>query len=1043
MQPAQYVHETPIMSIQPLPPAVIAQIKSSIVITSLNAVICELAKNSLDAGSTKLDISVDYAKGGCVVEDNGVGIPPSEFRDGGGLGMLHHSSKLNSNTLLHGRKGAFLASLAAVALLTITSHHHKHHSHNSVGMHKSQVISRQTPTPSHQHLFNTEHGTRVTVRDLFGNMPVRVKQRAISAEKYRGNNKDWEELKRSIALLLLSWPEPVAVTVREVGTLQKIVIRLPPAPPNKKPSNPKVCSILSQAAIVNPDETSSWVEVSASTEQLKVWGSISLDPSATKNVQFLSFGIQPLLPADTQSIIHVEINRLFANSAFGNEDEVEELDDSERQRRKNDARYKSDAYTNRELKGVKKGVEKWPMFYINIRQRTASQASQGLEVDDVLDDKGSNLGIILELLQAMISEFLTRHHFRPKNRRKVHFVQDTQGSSNESPRAVRASAHSHEVTEIERPASVPTSSRHPKSKRQKSAFSNRTSSPLLSGDLSGTNIKLPSFRRTSAPPESPFENWSKVKKGNAVLTSNPYKQSSDPEPRITESGQVVAKSSSNSTSKSMAQKSKEPPLLSSTGKIIRRPFADVESATFPRTLTNSTSATKQVQSSPQNQMPLIDHSGDDEIVEWINPTTKVKSWVNRRTGHTVLARPQSKSSLSYRPLLSEGPAFSRSNIQTAIDTSTDEPSPWLKRLLEKWDNPVFASAQLSIPQVSIDEFAETTRHMIHGHQHVCTQIDIDRALKDSSRINGRISKQALRNAEVISQVDNKFILVKLNNSHSNASRPDENEILVIIDQHAADERIRIENLLEELCSPNPNGSEAGILTTALEKPIHFEISSREIELLRTHRQHFSRWGILLALPPFGALPQHTEKSKGKTLQKITVTSLPPGITERCKSDPRLLIDLIRTEAWKCEEKPTIPSLPNENENANEKEEQPTWFKQIHTCPRGILDLLNSRACRSAIMFNDPLTREQCEGLVRALARCVFPFMCAHGRPSLVPLVGLGVGGLRFGEGGCGDRGVGEKRGFGEVFRVWRGCSLLCVRMDGRVWFLWLGWVLGV
>ncbi|CAG8981890.1 hypothetical protein HYALB_00013563 [Hymenoscyphus albidus] len=1002
MQPAQYVHETPIMSIQPLPPAVIAQIKSSIAVTSLNGVICELVKNSLDAASTKLDISVDYAKGGCVVEDNGVGIPPSEFRDGGGLGKLHcpehqanvgtlDSSKLNSKTLLHGRKGAFLASLAAVALLTITSHHHKHHSHNSIAMHKSEVISRQTPTPSHQHLLNTDHGTRVTVRDLFGNMPVRVKQRAITAEKYRGNNKHWEELKRSIALLLLSWPEPVAVTIREVGTLQKIVIRLPPAAPNKKPSIPK-------AAIVNPDETSSWVEVSASTDQLKVWGSISLDPLATKNVQFLSFGIQPLLPADTQSLIHVEINRLFANSAFGNEDEAEELDDSERQRRKNDARYKSDGYTNRELKGVKKGVEKWPMFYINIRQRTVSQTSQGLDVDSVLDDKGSNLGIILELLQAMISEFLTRHHFRPKNRRKVRFDPDTKGSSNESPQAERASAHSHEITEIERPASVPTRSRHSKSKRQKSGFSNRTSSPLHSGDLSGTNIKLPSFRRTSAPPESPFENWSKVKKGNAVLSSNPYKQISDPEPRTIESGQVVAKPSSNSTPKSTAQKSKQPPLLSSTGKIIRRPFADVESATFPRTLTSSTSATKQLQSSPQNQIPLIDHSSDDDIVEWINPTTKVKSLVNRRTGHTVPARPQSKSSLPPRPMLSEGPAFSRSNIQREIDTSTEEPSPWLKTLLEKWDNPVFASAQLPIPQVSIDEFAETTRHMIHGHQHVCTQIDIDRALKDSSGINGRISKQALLNAEIISQVDNKFILVKLNTSHSNASQSDENEMLVIIDQHAADERIRIENLLEELCTPNPNCSEAGILTTTLEKTIHFEISSREIELLRTHRQHFSRWGILLALPPFGSLPQSTEKSKGKTLQKITVTSLPPGITERCKSYPRLLIDLIRTEAWKCEEKTTIPYLPkNENENENENEEQPTWFKQIHTCPRGILDLLNSRACRSAIMFNDPLTREQCEGLVSRLAGCVFPFMCAHGRPSLVPLVGLGVGGLVLGE----------------------------------------------
>lgn len=77
------------MSIQPLPPDVIAQIKSSISITSLNGVICELVKNSLDAGATKLDISVDYSRGGCFVEDDGLGILPFEFGTDGHLGKLY------------------------------------------------------------------------------------------------------------------------------------------------------------------------------------------------------------------------------------------------------------------------------------------------------------------------------------------------------------------------------------------------------------------------------------------------------------------------------------------------------------------------------------------------------------------------------------------------------------------------------------------------------------------------------------------------------------------------------------------------------------------------------------------------------------------------------------------------------------------------------------------------------------------------------------------------------------------------------------------
>ena len=50
------------------------------------------------------------------------------------------------------------------------------------------------------------------------------------------------------------------------------------------------------------------------------------------------------------------------------------------------------------------------------------------------------------------------------------------------------------------------------------------------------------------------------------------------------------------------------------------------------------------------------------------------------------------------------------------------------------------------------------------------------------------------------------------------------------------------------------------------------------------------------------------------------------------------------------------------------------------------------------MFNDPLDKPQCEELVRRLAECVLPFQCAHGRPSMVPLVDLGAvsGGLKGG-----------------------------------------------
>ncbi|KAG5734738.1 hypothetical protein E4T56_gene19966, partial [Termitomyces sp. T112] len=42
------------------------------------------------------------------------------------------------------------------------------------------------------------------------------------------------------------------------------------------------------------------------------------------------------------------------------------------------------------------------------------------------------------------------------------------------------------------------------------------------------------------------------------------------------------------------------------------------------------------------------------------------------------------------------------------------------------------------------------------------------------------------------------------------------------------------------------------------------------------------------------------------------------------------------------------------------------------------------------MFNDSLGISQCEDLIRRLSATAFPFQCAHGRPSVVPLINLGM-----------------------------------------------------
>jgi DNA mismatch repair protein MLH3 len=75
--------------ILPLPPAVQAQIRSSIAMTSLSDVVLELVKNSLDAQARDIYIDVDHLRGCCSVEDDGHGIPVCELAEDGHLGSMY------------------------------------------------------------------------------------------------------------------------------------------------------------------------------------------------------------------------------------------------------------------------------------------------------------------------------------------------------------------------------------------------------------------------------------------------------------------------------------------------------------------------------------------------------------------------------------------------------------------------------------------------------------------------------------------------------------------------------------------------------------------------------------------------------------------------------------------------------------------------------------------------------------------------------------------------------------------------------------------
>lgn len=969
------------MSIRPLPDDVVAQIKSSTAIVSLRGVVLELVKNSLDAKASRIEVSVDFARGACTVEDDGLGIPPAEFVEEGGLGKRHctckvHScamhadvqgtSKFHSEEPHLGQHGTFLASLSAISLLAITSHHHAYRSHNSVSFHHAQVLERQTPTPTHNHVHG-KHGTRVTVRNLFGNMPVRVKQRAMVVDQKTEQLRLRNALKRDTVGLLLGWQGLVSLKIRDgdgttivhINTSNTAFERSSRSAATERPRSAHLSSllhILTQANYLDIDEWASWVPASASTPAITVKGAISLEPAPTKNTQFISIGPRPLSCESHGNELYDQVNRLFALSSFGTVEVDADVDEQEKLRRLSDKRYKHDGYTNRQLK-ASKGVDRFPMFYLRVtfKDTFASKIPDGRSIEDE-----SNLQAIVDVFSAMVLQWLSIHHFRPRKPRQT--------SDRFQPATASPSLAEQGTT--------------PSRKRQASAHSpTRSSTPEVR-----PSVMRPTKRHRSARPSlenslgdsrsQAFADWSRIKSGKSSFFDT---RSITQKAGILNPRQETADRPSHEGSSHLSS------------------INDRQQATAFNVLPvpeGALSSVAQTSSSESEHKCFSMADSVDDTMTWTDPTTKKMYHINARTGCVMLPQRPQPVTVALSPSTTR--FCTPKSLRIAPRSASAEPvkTLWLDHLLQTWDNPIFKSSEQAVQQLSLQDSQEDgIRPSQHNHMR-CSHFDMQKAFNDAGSSSTTLSKDALRRAEVISQVDKKFILVRMSGPSTELETDSHADIMVLIDQHAADERIQVESLLHDLCAPaqhdEHSNSSSPVARVILEKPLHFSVSSREHAHFETFRPNFAVWSIFYDIDSsasLGSRPDTAEKSSCK----LSVTALPPCISERCKADPELLISFLRSAIWKYVDAPPLPPMAPNNLYTS-------WVKKIATCPPGLVDMINSRACRSAIMFNDELSLAECRSLVSKLANCVFPFMCAHGRPSLVPIVDMGrVGGRHHAE----------------------------------------------
>ena len=818
-------------------------------------------------------------------------------------------------------------------MLSITSHHRDFTSTNSIIFHRSKPVVRLLPTPVQQELRFNDHGTRVAVNDLFGDMPVRVKSRALAFQKQDELEKEWDDLRQLLVSLMLASGKLTKLVVSDAGKNKKFMVRLPAEPPPSLNHDSVwgeselkfIRSVLNQAGIVGFENSDCWNTVSACLPDMSIHAAISLLPSPTKKAQFISLGSNPVFVRNNANALYSEVNRVFASSDFGTTSSLPEIGPSIQ--RASLAEH-VEANTGVYSKWTSKGISKWPMFYIRINTRAPQKISD--DGYEVVPESDKSLQHIIEVLSAMLTEFLKQHDLRPrcaKRKRNIDEVSRAGVSGEESQRS--------RVVARQEPLSRQTGSDAISSTEE--AFDGHLKLPLLQRSL-----------RTSAGLDS--LTWSKIKSSR----KNPLEALRTKRSGFSAAGPSYGENAS--------------------------PVVGTRS---------SVQASTAAAGSEGVEEPLGDDT-KDTLISLTDLYTNRPVLVNSRTGNTV--NPQSRSVTGDGRPQSTGslPNTRRLSILRRPESANSAgQNTWVEGILKKWENPIFQRSERRISSANVEK--QDGEGMSHHHHHQCFGDIFGMGASRFAMSQSKLWRRGLETAKVIGQVDRKFLLTKMGALESNDPNDHTESVLVLIDQHAADERCRVEQLYGALFTTERWDSQPGVVVSKVQttqtEPILFSIGRSEEALFVRYQDVFHSWGISYDI-------EKTEGTGNGQSALIYVHTLPTLIAERCRTEPNLLLDLLRGEMWKWEESgigpvPREDCISDTDRRSGVEYNGGGWIERTKRCPQGIMDLINSRACRSAIMFNDELTVDESQGLVSRLANCRFPFQCAHGRPSMVPILEFG------------------------------------------------------
>ena len=160
------------------------------------------------------------------------------------------------------------------------------------------------------------------------------------------------------------------------------------------------------------------------------------------------------------------------------------------------------------------------------------------------------------------------------------------------------------------------------------------------------------------------------------------------------------------------------------------------------------------------------------------------------------------------------------------------------------------------------------------------------------------------------------------------------EGLVLMDQHAAHERVLFEKMLKELAADSAPSQK-------LLLPLTLELDARDAAFLQANEKTLHKLGI--GVSEFGE-------------RTFLIDALPPYFpTANLAQTFRDIVDELRQTG-----------------------------EQVHARRLGE-DKIATTVCRHAVKAHDPLRGEELRGLLQQLHQCDLPYTCPHGRPTMIQI----------------------------------------------------------